>query len=103
MHHASANPSAAQTNAALVPAKAGRYVIVKGVFVSSDTEMQVSLVNSVTHSLVWTQYVRARGGSQVGGTPMHELRHTLQGEGMDLTTSADGNVFVTVQYGYSDE
>jgi hypothetical protein len=78
-------------------------VILRGVFVSSDTEMQVSLVNSVTHDVVWSQYVGARGGSQVGGTGIHELRHSKLGEGFDLTTSTNGNVFVSVQYGYNGE
>lgn len=100
MRHASVNPTSAQTNAALIAAKSGRFVVVDGVYVSSAVALTVSLVNSATHDVVWRQYVGANGGSLVAAA---NLVHSKSGEGLDLTTSTDGGVFISVMYHYSDE
>ena len=94
-----ANPSTAQTNTALQAAVTDRSFIVRGIFISSDTAMTVSIENSATHAtLLWKQYVAANGGVVLGGTLAHELARTLPGEGIDYTTSANGNVFLVVMY-----
>ena len=93
---AQANPSTAQTNAALIALTAGRHVKVSRVYISSDTALTVTLVNSVTHDLLWRQYVGATGGSSA------EYDFTsANGEGIDYSTSATGNVFLQVGYEYS--
>ena len=98
MRTVQANPATAQTNAALIAPTTGRHVIVNRIYVSSDTAMTVSLVNSVTHDLVWRQYVGAAGGSSA----QYDFT-SATGEGLDLTTSAAGNVFILVTYAYSGE
>lgn len=96
MQHDQANPSTAQTNTALTPNKAGRWVKIHRIYVSSDTAMQVSLVNSSSHTLVWSQYVGAGGGSSA------EYDYTsLINEGLDYVSSTNGNVFIKVSYDYS--
>ena len=98
--YAQANPSTAQTNAALITAKEGRVCILDSVYISSDTALTVSLVDSATHSLQWRQYVGATGGQLAEGGGLAE---SLVGEGFDLTTSDTGNVFIKVKYHYSDD
>ena len=98
MLFAQANPSTTQTNAALVAAKANAFVKVKSVYISSDTLLVVSLVNSATHDLKWRQYLGANGGQGFDG----HLFDTILGEGVDLTTSTNGNVFIVVGYDYSN-
>ena len=95
MRHASANPSTAQTNAVLIALVAGKQVKANFIYISSDTATAVSLVDSVTHSVLWKQYVAANGGSVVHG---RELFKTIKGEGVDLTTADASNVFVKVGY-----
>jgi hypothetical protein len=90
---ARANPSTAQTNAALVSAATNRGVQVSKIYVSSDTEMTVTIVNSETHDILWRQYVGARGGAVVP-----TLFWSAWNEGLDYTTSVDGNVFLLVEY-----
>ena len=102
MNVAQANPSTAQTNAALIALRASRFVKVRGVYVSSDTQMVVSLVDSVTHSLIWRQYISADGGQLIGGEKTTLLTQSLIGEGVDYTTSTNGNVFLSVNWEYND-
>lgn len=99
MRYVQANPSTAQTNTALVALKSGRYVSLASVYISSDTAMTVSLVNSVTHDLVWRQYVGATGGAAIEDG----LGTSALNEGIDYSTSATGNVFLKVGYKYSDD
>lgn len=96
MQHEQANPSTTQTNAAFIAAKTGRWVKIHRIYVSSDTAMTVSLVNSEAHTLVWRQYVGATGGSSA------EYDYTSAvSEGLDLVTSTNGNVFIKVSFDYS--
>ena len=95
MRHAQANPSTAQTNAAFIALAAGRQVKVNYIFISSDTQMIVTLLDSVGHNVLWRQYVAADGGSIIQG---REIIKSIKGEGLDLTTSEAGNVFVKVGY-----
>ena len=98
MRDAQANPSTAQTNAPLIPARAGHHVGVSHIYLSSDTAMTVDLVCSETHALRWRQYVGKDGGSSA------EYNFTSHlGEGFDFTTSANGNVFIKVAYAYSND
>jgi hypothetical protein len=91
--YARANPSTAQTNAELVAAVTGKSVRVSSIYVSSDTEMTLTIVNSDAHTILWRQYVGARGGLVL---PVGF--HSSVGEGLDYTTGASGNVFVLVGY-----
>lgn len=100
MKVARANPSTTQTNTALIPARSGRYVNVLGVYISSDTEMEVSLVNSDTHDVVWKQYVGGNGGS-FAGDGNQPLTNSALGEGLDYSTSTNGNVFISVNWKYN--
>jgi hypothetical protein len=97
MRTAQANPSTTQSNTALIPAEAGKSVKIFGVFISSDTAITVSLVNSATHDLLWRQYVGATGGS---GMPvaLFPLVTSTAGEGVDYSTSGNANVFLSVTY-----
>jgi hypothetical protein len=71
---------------------------VSRIYLSSDTAMTVSLVCSETHVLRWLQYVGKDGGSSA------EYDFTSHhGEGFDLTTSQNGNVFIKVAYAYSND
>jgi hypothetical protein len=97
-----ANPSTQQTNTALIAAVTNKGVRVKQVYISSDTELTVTLVNGATHDVLWRQYVGARGGQAI---PLGEKQKTggmdnQWGEGIDYTTSAGGNVFLAVEYEY---
>ena len=95
MRHAQANPSTAQTNTVLVALAAGRQVKANYIFISSDTAMTVTILDSVGHNVLWRQYVPANGGSIIQG---REIIKSIKGEGLDYTTSATGNVFVKVGY-----
>lgn len=97
--HAQANPSTAQTNTSLVAAKANAFISLRGVFISSDTAMTVTIVNSETHDVVWRQYVGATGGSYCES--IYGLSQSKYGEGFDYSTSTSGNVFLSVSYEYS--
>jgi hypothetical protein len=92
---ARANPAAVQTNTALAPGVSGSVVYVEDIYVSSDTELTVTISNSVTHDVLWRQYVGARGGARFPA----EFRSALS-EGLDYSTSAAGNVFLLVNYRY---
>ena len=96
LKHARANPSTAQTNTVLIAARSNALVNIPFVYFSSDTELTVTLLNSVSHTVIHRQYVGARGGQ---GTPIFIT--TIYGEGVDFTTSANGNVYVDVEYSYS--
>jgi hypothetical protein len=94
-----ANPSTAQTNTNLVAAVTDRSFVIRGLYISSDTAMTVSIENAATNAtLLWRQYVAANGGVVIGGTPGFELARTISGEGIDYSTSAAGNVFVAIMY-----
>ena len=95
---AQVNPSATQANTALIPAKTGKSVAIKSLFISSDTAMIISLVNSSTHTLVFRQYVGVTGGVYLTG--LNELCVSLIGEGFDYSTSENGNVFLKAGYEY---
>lgn len=95
MQIASANPSTAQTNAALVAASGTRTVKIKSIFVSSDTQMTVSIVNSSTHTVIWRMYVAADGGYYGDNLDLYQSN---AGEGLDYTTSANGNAYLRVGY-----
>jgi hypothetical protein len=86
-----ANPTSQQTNAALIPAIPGQQIKVKNIYVSSDTELTITLVNSESHTILWRQYVGARGGVV---SPCSWM--TATGEGVDITTSASGSVYLMV-------
>ena len=98
VREAQANVSTAQTNAEFIPARPGRHVTVRRIFLSSDTAMIVSLVCSETHVLRWMQYVGKDGGSsaEYDFTSHHD-------NGLDLNTSDNGNVFIKVTYDYSGD
>lgn len=90
---ARANPSTQQTNTNLVPAQANRSVHSESIYVSSDTAMTITLLNSESHTVLWRQYVGQRGGAVM---PVKFL--TKWGEGVDYSTSASGNVFILMEY-----
>lgn len=94
--HARANPSTQQTNTNIIVARSNALVNVPFVYFSSDTEMTITLLNSETHTVIHRQYVGARGGQ---GTPVHIK--TAWGEGIDFTTSVNGNIFIDLEFGYS--
>lgn len=91
--HARANPSTQQTNTNLVPAQNNRAVLSQSLFVSADTPMTVTLLNSESHTVLWRQYVGQRGGAVV---PVKFL--TTWSEGVDYSTSSNGNVFIMLEY-----
>jgi len=95
MRHAQANPSTAQTNAVLIALAAGRQVKVNYIFISSDTQLVITILDSVGHNVLWRQYVAADGGSIIQG---REIIKSIKGEGLDYTTSGNGNVFIKVGY-----
>jgi hypothetical protein len=88
-----ANPSTAQTNAALIAPTTNKGIRVQSIYVSSDTELTVTIVNSESHTILWRMYVGARGGAVV---PV-DFWSTWH-EGLDYTTSTDGNVFLMVGF-----
>lgn len=91
-----ANPSTQQTNAVFIPAKTNGLVKVRRIYLSSDTELTVTLVNSETHDVVFRIYVGARGG-----VAMPVNFWSAWGEGLDLSTSGAGNVYIAVEYLYN--
>jgi hypothetical protein len=99
MQKATANPSTAQTNAALVAARDGAATKLRTVFISSDTAMTVSIVSSVDHALLWRQYVGATGGSYCESD--YDLAVAPTDQGLDYSTSTNGNVFISVGFDYS--
>ena len=99
MSTAQTNPSTATTNGVLVPAISGKLVKIRNIFFSSDTTMEVSLENSTTHAtLIIKQYVIASGGLSLGEAQLGEAFWSIPGQGVDYTTSANGNVFIKIQY-----
>lgn len=93
MPFARANPSAASTNENLIPSRSGTRVKVRSVYVSSDTEMVLTIVNADTHTIVWRMYVGANGGAFIPVSFWSAMN-----EGLDYTTSATGNVMIIVEY-----
>jgi len=93
MIYVRANPSTAQTNAALIAPVNNKGVHVHNIYVSSDTELTVTIVNSEAHTILWRQYVGARGGAVI---PV-DFWSTWH-EGLDYTTSANGNVYLMVGF-----
>ena len=99
MNVASANPSTAQTNTNLVAASSQKIVKVRTVFISSDTALTVTLENSTTNAtLLLRQYVGADGGVALGPGDIDESMWTIDGEGIDYSTSAAGNVYIRVGF-----
>ena len=94
---ATANPSTAQTNTALVAADTARQLKVVGIYVSSDTALTVTLSSSASHTALLKQYVAANGGQVHISAPL-PLALPEWGEGLDYSTSANGNVWITVLY-----
>lgn len=88
--------SSAQTNTELVATPgAARQILVEQVFISADTAMTVTL-ESGDSTRKWEQYLAANGGmvvDSVGG-----LFRCDGNEALTYTSSADGNVFVSVRY-----
>ncbi len=93
MSYIRANPSTAQTNTSLVASISGTIIVVKEIYISSDTEMVVTLLNADAHTVLHRIYVGARGGLVLP----HQF-FSAQGEGLDYTTSASGNVYLAVVY-----
>ncbi len=98
MNIATANPSTAQTNTVLVTAISGKVMKIRNIFISSDTTMEVSLENSIGHSLIIKFYPAANGGLGLGHDQLGEAFWSLPHNGIDYTTSADGNVFIKIGY-----
>ncbi len=96
LKHARANPSTSQTNQNIIALNATSLVNVAFVYFSSDTEMTVTLLNSVAHTVIHRQYVGARGGQAY---PVHLT--TAWGEGVDYTTSDNGNIYIDLEWVYS--
>lgn len=97
MRYVSANPSTQQTNTALLAAQSDRAVRIKEVYITSDTELTVSIVNSSGHEVLFRQYVGARGGLVIKLSDLW----SAWGEGLDYTTSAAGNVYLLVGYEFT--
>ena len=99
MSIAQANPSTQTTNGVLVPAIAGKLCKVRNIFFSADTTMIISLENSTTHAtFLIKQYIIANGGLALGREQLGEAYWSKPGQGIDYTTSANGNVFIKIQY-----
>lgn len=93
-----ANPSTTQDNVVFIEARQHQHVVLDHIYVSALSPVTVSLVNSVSHDVVWLQYVGPKGGSTgiYGASSIH-------GEGLDLNTDADSAVFIWVKYHYSND
>ncbi|MFQ5518160.1 MAG: hypothetical protein ACE5E8_11375 [Acidimicrobiia bacterium] len=90
--------STAQTDTSLVAAPgAGKQVVVIGVYISTDTAQTVSF-ESGTASLRWRQYCAANGGGLVQAADKRHLFTCADNAALTYTSSAAGNVFVSVQY-----
>ncbi len=99
MNIVSVNPSTAQSSTALVTADASKIVKIRNIFVSSDTAMTVSIENSVTNAtLLIRLYVDANGGLALGPDQLGEAFWSIWGEGLDFSTSVNGNVYIKVGY-----
>ncbi len=96
LKHARANPSTQQTNTNIIALDANSLVNVAFVYLSSDTEMTFTLLDSVSHTVIWRQYVGARGGQ---GVPSNIT--TLWGEGVDFSTSVNGNIYIDLEWSHS--
>jgi len=99
---ASANDvqSTAQTDTSLVAAPgAGSQIAVTSLYISTDTQQTVSLETG-NSTLRWRQYCSANGGSvaNVGDSVKDELFRCADNEALTYTSSAAGNIFVSVQY-----
>ena len=95
---ARANPSTTQDNTELIEARLHQYVVLDHIYVSALAPVTVSLVNSISHDVVWLQYVGPKGGS----TGVYGASSFI-GQGLDLNTDADSAVFIWVKYHYSDD
>ncbi len=95
MPYVRANPSTQQTNTNLVASVSNKGVYIEKIYISSDTELTITLSNATAHDVLWRQYVGARGG-QWADVDMLSAWH----EGLDYSTSGAGNVFIAVKYQY---
>ncbi len=93
MSYSRANPSTQQTNTNIVASIAGTTIRIEEMYISSDTEMTVTLLNADAHTVLSRLYVGARGGVVLPHTYI-----SAYGEGIDYTTSAGGNVYLAIEY-----
>ena len=93
MSYLRANPSTQQTNTNLEPSISGTHCKISEIYVSSDTEMLVTLLNADSHTVLFRIYVGARGGVVLP----HRFR-TAVGEGIDYSTSTSGNVYMAIEF-----
>ena len=93
MSYTRANPSTQQTNTNLVASVSGTVIQVTEIYISSDTEMVVTILNADAHTVLHRIYVGARGGVVLP----HKFFAAI-GEGLDFTTSAGGNVYLALEY-----
>lgn len=98
LREARANPSSAQDNAEFIPPRPFRHVVLDHIYVSVAVPTTVTLNNSISHTPVWKQYVGINGGSAAAYGASSVL-----GEGLDLHTTGNGDVFIWVSYHYSDD
>lgn len=102
MKVAIANPSTAQSNTALVTGRANYSIEVYWIYVSSDTQLTLTL-EGASNVIVWRQYVAARGGHVISlapgqGQKRDYLAKLVASTDLDYSTSTAGNVFVAVGY-----
>lgn len=95
-----AHPTTQQTNTALVSATADRVARVLEIFVSTDTAITFSLENSTTHGTeILVVHMAANSHFFFGSENDHDLfLDSIEGEGIDYSTSAGSDVFIKVSY-----
>lgn len=95
---ASDSQSTAQTDTQLVAAPgSGKQIVVHGIYVSSDTAQTVTFESGTTDAR-WVQYVAANGGQTLNAGQGRHLFTCSDNAALTYTTSAAGNVFVSVDY-----
>ena len=87
----------AQTDTGLVGAVTGKSIKVAHVFAMSDTA-QVITIESGTTTMKWQLYPVIGGGVEACAPDGEFLFETVAGEALTYTSSAAGNVFVSVLY-----
>ncbi len=93
MSYSRANPATSQTNTNIIPSISGMTVQITEWYCSSDTEMLVTLLNADAHTVLARLYVGARGGLVLPHSFM-----SAYGEGIDFTTSSNGNVYIAIEW-----
>lgn len=89
--------STAQTDTALVGAVSGRRIKVAYVFAMSDTAQTVT-IESGTTTRKWELYPVIGGGAEASAPAGEFLFETAVGEALTYTSSAAGEVFVSILY-----